>query len=461
MKLISRTKFVNLEYAIVMFYILFLTHSIACSTVLVDTGEGGNSSIGSTSIFNDGNYYQHVAGKITVEGYVVVDTIEAWLNRGGTGQVDIKIYADDNNLPGVALASKTYDIDRPLTYSWESFSELNVVLAPGSYWIAIEVPQVQASFNTGMPQGAATPLTEYAYFTDGNDRWVRVSKDRDASSGFRISGIATDEIPVGSFARSIKGDTPGGKIGIGDYIRGGIDETEAKFFGASSCCRAVTRAGLSEVGLDAGAAASSSTEAWSAARALTFRSYYNAGEGDLTFRVNAVLEGKFKEAPFGLPSAGSSVRAGVYVYDSDRFSDQVAQGLNGGLTDKQFFMPATWDEVRTAGFYSIENVVFDGMLTKNNISQHYTSPGELLTFDLSTDLVTLAPHESITIVFDLSAYSKGGKGDGANFYDTLSPATHLFTDETDNPVTTILPMGNIIQFPWVLFNSAITNASKK
>lgn len=457
-------KFLLTVTAYLIMPLLLFISSIATATTIVDTGEGADTSIGSSPIFHDNEYVQYLAGKITVDESVVVETIEIWMRSMGAGQVDVKIYTDNNNLPGDLIASKTYTVDRPYSlFGWEAFTEFSSVLPPGSFWVAIEMPLLQTDLSISLPVGAPSPLAEYAHYSNPNNRWVR-SQTGSKSWGVKITGIITEDIPMGTFARSIHGDKPGGKYDLRDVAEGGINQYKSDVWLSSGSNRAVSKALLSGTGIDVGAASTGGAEVFGAARGLAFRSFYNDGSESIKCKVNARMEGYFEEGPFGLPSGQPAVTAGVYIYKSENIERRLSEALASGEPVEEYILRTPWSYVKTSGFYPVTTILtMEGLLVYDNVFQSFKSPGDLLTFTLSTSVVTLKPHQAITLVFDIQTFVKGGDFGGAHFYDTLSAGADLFTDESGNPIATMKPVGKTVppaSTPWILFNAVFTGASR-
>lgn len=169
---------------------------------IVDTGPGGTSSIGASSLFSAGatncspqpdcaNHFQYLGGKFTLTGEATVAAIEGWMSVGFGGSVAVKILSDNPGVPGTTLfASQTYNLASS-PYGWVVFSNYNVVLQAGTYWVTFE-PVANTGFNGGMAGGAASPLADYAFYADGNNRWVTYSAfGQNPGFGIRIAGTLT------------------------------------------------------------------------------------------------------------------------------------------------------------------------------------------------------------------------------------------------------------------------------
>ena len=175
------------------------------ATYLIDTGPGGTSSIGSQSFFSKGSTtcspqpdcfgnFQFLAGKFTLADSADVESLEAWLSVGIAGNAHVHIRSDSvppagNNIPGHSLHSVGYTLGTQ-TFGWKVFSSFTVGLRAGTYWITLE-PDSGTGLNGGMSGGAASPLADYAFFADGNNRWVPYSAfSQHPALGFRVFGTA-------------------------------------------------------------------------------------------------------------------------------------------------------------------------------------------------------------------------------------------------------------------------------
>ena len=170
---------------------------------IIDTGPGGTSSIGSSALFAKGSttcspqpacagHFQFLAGKFTLARSANVQSLEAWLGAGVGGALDVHIKTDSapptgNHIPGHSLHAAEYSVSSQV-YSWKVFTAFNVTLQPGTYWITLELDS-GSTFNGGMTGPAASPLADYAFFADGNFRWVPFSAfNQNPGFGFRVYG---------------------------------------------------------------------------------------------------------------------------------------------------------------------------------------------------------------------------------------------------------------------------------
>ena len=171
---------------------------------LIDTGPGGTSSIGYPSLFAAGStgctpqpacagYYQFLGGKFTLTHEAMVESVEGWLNVNIAGSVAVFIRADSvpasgATVPGPRVVhTATYALTNQ-AFGWKVFTNFNVDLPAGTYWLTLE-PVANSQFNGGMSGGAASPLADYAFNSNGNNRWVPYSAfAQNPALGMRVYG---------------------------------------------------------------------------------------------------------------------------------------------------------------------------------------------------------------------------------------------------------------------------------
>jgi hypothetical protein len=171
---------------------------------LIDTGQGGTSSIGYPSLFAAGSTgcspqpscasnYQFLGGKFTLTHEAMVESVEGWLNVNIAGSVAVFIRADSVPASGATvpgprvLQTATYALTNQ-AFGWKVFTNFNVDLPAGTYWLTLE-PVANSQFNGGMSGGAASPLADYAFNANGNNRWVPYSAfAQNPALGMRVYG---------------------------------------------------------------------------------------------------------------------------------------------------------------------------------------------------------------------------------------------------------------------------------
>jgi hypothetical protein len=180
---------------------------------IIDTGPGGTNSIGSSAMFASGSttcspqpacagHFQELAGRFTLTRGANVQSVEGWMSVGVAGTLDVHIRSDSTpaagpHIPGHSLDSVRYSVGTQV-YGWKAFSSNVVSLPAGTYWVTFE-PVPNGLFNGGMTGPAAAPLADYAFFADGNNRWVAYSQfSQNPALGFRVYGetvlTPTDQI---------------------------------------------------------------------------------------------------------------------------------------------------------------------------------------------------------------------------------------------------------------------------
>lgn len=195
------------------------------------------------------------------------------------------------------------------------------------------------------------------------------------------------------------------------------------------------------VGLAAGAWSESAVSSGSA-RGLAFRNFKNISASPITFKVNAVLNGEFMTAPFGLPTGPLLVGAAVHVYKADGFASALQAS---GKTAAQYMLGQYDFNLANSPTSAISNLdsLFQGALIAEGTSFLTNGPfGTTISNALSTTTFTVQPQQSITIVFDVTTvsddveFADGTTGGGdVYFLDTLAPAQNPFTDADGNPVS--------------------------
>lgn len=172
----------------------------ATAVYLVDTGPGGVTSTSSSSLFSQGatncspqpacsEHFQFLAGKFTLGSEATVESVQTWLNVSFAGSVTVRILPDNAGVPGAtALASATYPLSSNASFAHTVFPDFNVVLQPGTYWVSFE-PVANTGFHGAIQGGAEDPLPDYAFFNEGNNRWVAYSVfNQNPTLAMRIAG---------------------------------------------------------------------------------------------------------------------------------------------------------------------------------------------------------------------------------------------------------------------------------
>lgn len=178
------------------------------ASYIVDTGPGGTSSIGYPSLFSLGSTtcspqpscaasFQYLGGKFTLANETNVESVEGWMSISFGGDVAVHMRIDSTtstslHIPGHSLQSATYTIT-PQGFAWKVFSNFAVNLAAGTYWLTFE-PVANTGVQANMSGGVASPLPDYAFFADGNNRWLPYSAfSQNPALGMRVFG--TEVLP--------------------------------------------------------------------------------------------------------------------------------------------------------------------------------------------------------------------------------------------------------------------------
>jgi hypothetical protein len=173
------------------------------------------------------------------------------------------------------------------------------------------------------------------------------------------------------------------------------------------------------------------TDSTGSARGLAYETFTNTGP-DVTLRMNAILEGGF------INSSGGEAYAAIYAVDATVFANTVptgtgaAQYLLGDSSILDFAGPTPALAL---------NDLFPAVLSTNTVTEQATV-GSNVSVPVVSDLFTIAAGKSITIIFDVAAYSTPGTIGGGpatvDFSSTLAPAPVFFTDANGSPVTQVV-----------------------
>ena len=184
---------------------------------------------------------------------------------------------------------------------------------------------------------------------------------------------------------------------------------------------------------------SESAQSSGAARGLVFRNVQYTGTTPARVRLNATLDGKFVNAPFGLPNGTTLVGAAIHVYKASGFQSAIQ---NSGKTAGQFMLNA-YDQATALMPQTVIpklDSLFPGQLLGTGATYLSLAIPTPLPVTFSTTSFQVNPQDVLTVVFDvttatlLTALADGTEGGSeAYFFDTLSPAPNLFTDDSGNP----------------------------
>jgi hypothetical protein len=141
--------------------LLLLTVPKVYAATIVDTGPGPDSS-GGFSLYQD----QWLAGEFTITEFVTIASVEGWMNVYTPGSLDIAIYTDGGDIPGLELFRASGNLGAETPATWRGLSGLTWNLLPGTYWVAFEVTG-SSSFSGSMPGPSQFPLDNEAFYCGG------------------------------------------------------------------------------------------------------------------------------------------------------------------------------------------------------------------------------------------------------------------------------------------------------
>lgn len=454
--------FVRLVFALLL---AMLIPSLASAQgLLFDTGAAGTNSIGSISLFGSGSTtctspgcasdFQFLAARIVLPQASTVTGVDLWVvpfSFGGS--MTIKIREEANGLPAAgapplfsanSIYAKTY-IGIPNYFgspTWVNFGGFEAVLAAGTYWVTFE-PVAGTNLNFSVPNGAPTPLTKYAYYGNGNPGYLTLGG---ASLGIRVAGTTFDGVAFGTATRMTASGGYECCVGIDqDYVQEG--PRDFSWVGASGPALTSTyifdigaaevhaRGRLIENGLSAGAYAGTNSTTTAAARGIAYRTFINLGSSARTFRVNAVLDGRFS-------INGGVARAGIYAFDTVTFTAALQAALP--VTPGHYLLDADgYNEIRDQ--LDDQNISLarffpqDALLGIDLERVPFVYPALPPPVSMQTGLLTLQPGQAMTVLFDVAV--SAGQGGGVNFSETLKPAPILLTDSIGNAVFDVVAVG--------------------
>lgn len=414
-------------------------------TLLVDTGAGlgGSNVIGSNSLFNSAPNFEYNAGQFTLSQASTIQSIQGWMQVITPGSLNVKIYAGNSTgyghvIPGTAVYSQTYTPLATGVEGWVSFplTAPYLTLPAGTYWVSFE--PAAGAFFAEMTGGVPSPLANYAFLVNGNLNWV----NSPLNLGFEVFGTQLPAASMGTAARTI---LTGSAFGIpdapADFTSGGDGQANTvipDFVIPSGWSYA--RAAVIPNGLLAGAYSATSGPCNSSGgscgiaggRGVAYRTWTNTTNQPLTFRINTQFGG-------GFSFSGGTASAGVYVFDATAFANTVP----GGTATAQFLLNGSTLSA-LAGASSLASLFPSSGILLNSF-QSYSSQADGLnqtsTFPLTSEFITVAVGQSVTVMFDVTAYAPDFGS--ANFASTLEPSTTLplFTDQSGNAVTGLVAVG--------------------
>lgn len=423
------------------------------ATLLVDTGAGETGFLpnGSYGIFNGGgSNFEYLAGQFTLDQAATLESVAGWMQVTQPGNININIYGGNEPglfndiVPGASVYLQGYAQSATGQEGWVpfQFSEPYPTLSAGTYWLSFE--PVSGNLNASMAPGVPNPLTTYAYFNGLNGHWLNQSfNGAPLNVGMQVSGSKLAAQASGTAARAIMTgtafalpDTPQDIISGGD----GVVNTPLWNFIIPSGW-SYGRGTIVTNGLQAGAFAATSgpceppgTCGIAGGRGVAYRTWTNTGNASVSINMNVVLSGEFE-------ATGGTASAGVYVFDATAFTNAIS---GSGLAAPQFLLNnSTLTSLSTGGTNLAS--LFPNSAVLLNVFQTFTGAEEglnqVLNLPLTTGFFTVAPQQSVTVMFDVTAYAP--PFGWSNFADTLepSPTLPLFTDQNGNAVPQLVAVG--------------------
>jgi hypothetical protein len=162
------------------------TVTATSTQLIVDTGPGGTDPgfvvAGGTPEFPT---WQYLAGQFAVSGSTDLESIAIWGKIFVGGDVTVHIRTDDSGEPGTDVFTKTYTVGTTADFGWYTFTDYNTTIPAGTYWVTLETP-INGGLIISMPQGAASPLSKYAFKGTNFANWSQ-SFGTTPTMGFQIA----------------------------------------------------------------------------------------------------------------------------------------------------------------------------------------------------------------------------------------------------------------------------------
>lgn len=150
--------------------------------VVVDTGPGttGGFLLGGENYYN---YSQNLAAQFTLTQDVTVTSLEGWIKAYNSDYLRIAVTDNSNGvIPGTELWADNLLLSPDLGAAWQGFSNLNLFLSAGTYWVAfIGSPSLYAT----MPSDPPNPLGVEAFGSVSDGNWYEYDG---LNIGVRIKG---------------------------------------------------------------------------------------------------------------------------------------------------------------------------------------------------------------------------------------------------------------------------------
>lgn len=166
-----------------------LITAVSTPSLLIDTGPGasvvGFGLSGGSAEFPT---WQFLGGQFNLADEASISSVAGWMKVFLGGDINVHIRANTSGLPGASIYSQVYTL-AVQDFDWSEFSNFNVNLGPGTYWLTFE-PVVLGGLIASMPNGAASPLANYAFkFNFAPTVWSQNFGSTTPAMGFRVSGL--------------------------------------------------------------------------------------------------------------------------------------------------------------------------------------------------------------------------------------------------------------------------------
>ncbi len=165
---------------------------LACGTphaaYLLDTGQptkdNWNSLVRSAALESD------LGAALTIDSATTISEVDGWMRISKAGDLTVSLWSGAPSLNATPLFSATRSLAANNAGHWESFTDLNWSVGPGSYSVTF-TPVL--GFSGSMAQGAPQPASSYYYFAcfinvRCNDDWLpaSISNGNNLGLGFRV-----------------------------------------------------------------------------------------------------------------------------------------------------------------------------------------------------------------------------------------------------------------------------------
>lgn len=193
-----------LKFAGVAILVVAAALNARADNVLVDTGPGTSSGylLGGQGSYN---YSQNLAAQFTLSQDVTVTSLEGWIRTFNSDYVRISVTDNSNGTtPGSEIWGGDLLLATDATDSWRGFTNVNLFLSAGTYWIAFVGSQ---TLNAAMGTSVPNPLGVEAYGSVGDGSWhqydgldigvrIKGSSVPDSASVVGLLGLALSALVV-------------------------------------------------------------------------------------------------------------------------------------------------------------------------------------------------------------------------------------------------------------------------